>query len=49
MEMKNIRKGTREAEKAGKLAREKEGALTQRSSCQQHYGPSTKKAVRERD
>ena len=25
------------------------GGVTQRFSCQQHYGPSTKKAVRERD
>ena len=25
------------------------GGGTQRFSCQQHYGPSTKKAVRERD
>ena len=25
------------------------GEVTQRFSCQQHYGPSTKKAVRERD
>ena len=25
------------------------GGLTQRFLCQQHYGPSTKKAVRERD
>ena len=27
----------------------KVGGVTQRFSCQQHYGPSTKKAVRERD
>ena len=27
----------------------KVGWITQRFSCQQHYGPSTKKAVRERD
>ena len=26
----------------------KGGGVTQRFSCQQHYGPSTKKAVRER-
>ena len=25
------------------------GGLTQRFSCQQHHGPSTKKAVRKRD
>ena len=25
------------------------GGITQRFSCQQRYGPSTKKAVRERD
>ena len=25
------------------------GGVTQRFSCQQHYGPSTKKAVRQRD
>ena len=42
--MKNIRKGTREAEKALKLVREGGGGcLTQRFSCQQHHGPSTKK------
>ena len=42
--MKNIRKGTRGEEKAGKLVREKEGGrVTQRFSCQQHYGPRKKK------
>ena len=53
VKMKNIRKGTREGEKAWKLEREKRvgggGGVTQRFSCQQHYGPSLKKAVRERD
>ena len=48
VEMKNIRKGTRETEKAWKLVRET-GGLTQLFSCKQHHGPSTKKAVRERD
>ena len=27
----------------------KGGGVTKRFSCQQHYGPSTKKGVRERD
>ena len=32
-----------------KIGTGKGGGLTQRFSCQQQYGPSTKKAVRERD
>ena len=32
-----------------KIGTGKGGGGTQRFSCQQHYGPSTKKAVRERD
>ena len=32
-----------------KIGTVKGGGGTQRFSCQQHYGPSTKKAVRERD
>ena len=32
-----------------KIGTGKGGGVTQRFSCQQHYGPSTKKAVRERD
>ena len=32
-----------------KIGTVKGGGVTQRFSCQQQYGPSTKKAVRERD
>ena len=32
-----------------KIGTGKEAELTQRFSCKQHYGHSTKKAVRERD
>ena len=32
-----------------KIGTGKGGGVTQRFSCQQHYGPSKKKAVRERD
>ena len=40
--MNEFRKGTREAEKARKLVRER-GGVTQRFSYQQQHGPSTKK------
>ena len=52
VEMKNIRKGTREELREGvKIGTGKGGGggVNQRFYCQEHYGPSTKKAVRERD
>ena len=50
------RRGNQEYEKgyegggeSMKIGTGRGGGITQRFSCEQHYGPSTKKGVRERD
>ena len=46
---KEYKKGYEGGGEGVKIGTGKVGGVTQRFSCQQHYGPSKKKAVRERD